>query len=228
MTLRTGTSKTGRIYRYYTCATCASKGKTACKGRSIPMDKLDDLVTSNLVDRLFEPARLADILSALTARRTEKVNAANSRILKLQRSVTDAEDKLKRLYKLVEDGVAEVDEVLKDRLNSLKAEHDSTKAALERAKASGGAPILIDPALLERFGRNMREQFMSGSVPFRKAYLRSLIDVIEVDDRAIRIIGSKDVLERAVLAQQTPESEGSQMSTRWRARRDSKLTGKTL
>jgi hypothetical protein len=159
------------------------------------MDKLDDLVTASLVDRLFEPVRLANILSALTARRTEKANAANNRILELQRTVSEAEDKLKRLYKLVEDGVAEVDDVLKDRLNALKAERDTTKAALERAKASGGAPILIDPALLERFGRNMREQFTSGSIPFGKAYLRSLIDVIEVDDHAIRITGSKDVLE---------------------------------
>lgn len=43
------------------------------------------------------------------------------------------------------------------------------------------------------------------------------MDVIEVEDHTIRIMGNKDVLERAVLAQQTPESEGSQMSTRWRS-----------
>jgi site-specific DNA recombinase len=41
MMLRTGTSKGGRVYRYYTCSNCATKGKTACKGRSIPMGKLD-------------------------------------------------------------------------------------------------------------------------------------------------------------------------------------------
>ena len=39
MTLRTGTSKTGAIHRYYTCSTCARKGKSVCKGRSIPMAK---------------------------------------------------------------------------------------------------------------------------------------------------------------------------------------------
>jgi hypothetical protein len=37
MTLRTGTSKTGAVHRYYTCSTCARKGKTVCKGRSIPI-----------------------------------------------------------------------------------------------------------------------------------------------------------------------------------------------
>jgi hypothetical protein len=51
-------------------------------------------------------------------------------------------------------------------------------------------------------------------VPFRKAYLQSLIDVIEVDDHRIRIQGNKDVLERAVVAGHIAES-GSQMSTRW-------------
>jgi hypothetical protein len=87
--------------------------------------------------------RASPILSALTARRTEKADAANNRILELQRIVNDAEDKLKRLYMLGEDGVAEIDEVLKDRLNSLKAERDTTKAALERAKASVIVPASI-------------------------------------------------------------------------------------
>jgi site-specific DNA recombinase len=64
--------------------------------------------------------------------------------------------------------------------------------------------------------RVVREKFTTGSVPFRKTYLQSLIDVVEVDDHQIRIKGSKDVLERAVLAEQSPTS-GSQMSARWRA-----------
>ena len=220
MTLRTGTSQNGVVHRYYTCSTCARKGKSACEGRSIRMDKLDGLVTENLVERLLEPERLAAILTALTARRAEKAESVNSRIMRLQREVTDTEDKLKRLYRLVEDGVTDLDDVLKHRLNSLKADRDRAKAALEVAKSQVAPGIRIDPALIERFGRSMREKFTAGSVPFRKAYLQSIIDVVEVDDHQIRIKGSRDVLERAVLAGQAADS-GSQTSTRWRARRDS-------
>jgi site-specific DNA recombinase len=72
MTLRTGTSQNGVIHRYYTCSTCVSKGKIACKGRSIRMDKLDGLVTEHLVERLFEPERLAAILVSLRARPCRK------------------------------------------------------------------------------------------------------------------------------------------------------------
>ncbi len=221
MTLRTGTSQNGVIHRYYTCSTCARKGKSACKGRSIRMDKLDGLVTDHLVEQLFHPERLAGILGSLTARRAEKAESVNRRVMALQREVTDAEDKLKRLYRLVEDGITDLDDVLQDRLNNLKAERDRAKAALEAAKYQIAPGIRIDPALIERFGRSMREKFTIGSVPFRKAYLQSLIDIVEVDDHHIRIRGSKELLERAVLAGQTASEPGSQMSTRWRARRDS-------
>jgi site-specific DNA recombinase len=221
MTLRTGTSQNGVIHRYYTCSTCARKGKSACKGRSIRMDKLDRLVTDHLVEQLFHPERLAGILGSLSARRGEKAESVNRRIMALQREVTDAEAKLKRLYRLVEDAMTDLDDVLKDRLNNLKAERDRAKAALEAAKVQIAPGIRIDPALIERFGRTMREKFTTGSVPFRKAYLQSLIATVEIDDHHIRIRGRKEVLERAVLAGQAANELGSQMSTGWRARRDS-------
>jgi site-specific DNA recombinase len=221
MTLRTGTSSSGRVYRYYACSSCATKGKTACKGRSIPMHKLDMLVTDHLLERLFKPERVAEILTSLSARRSQKAESLNARLIALQREAADADDKLKRLYRLVEERVTNVDEVLKDRLNTLKDERDRAKAALERAKQQSASPIRIDPALVERFGRSMREAFTTGSVPFRKAYLQSLIDVVEVDDHAIRIKGSKDLLEKAVLASRNGGASCSEMSTAWRARRDS-------
>jgi hypothetical protein len=188
------------------------------------MDKLDRLVTDHLIEGLFRPERLAAMLASLTARHAEKAESVNRRIMGLQREVTDAEDRLRRLYRLVEDGLSDIDEVLKDRLNSLKADRDRAKASLETTKSQIAPAIRIDPALIERFGRTMREKFTTGSVPFRKAYLQSLIDdVVEVDNHQIRIKGSKEVLERAVVAGQTAGEFGSQMSTRWRARQDSNL-----
>jgi hypothetical protein len=117
-----------------------------------------------------------------------------------------------RLYRLVEDGLTDVDEVLKDRLKTLKADRGRAKAALERAKEHLAPRIRIDPALIERFGRTMRENFSTGSVPFRKTYLQALINVIEVDDNQVRIMGSKDLLEKAVLASQQDQTGCSQMS----------------
>lgn len=69
----------------------------------------------------------------------------------------------------------------------------------------------------ELFGAHAFENFASGSIPIRKAYLQSIISVIEVDDTAIRIKGNKDVLEKAILASRNGGVPGSQMSTGWRS-----------
>src|SRR5258708_23830532 len=174
------------------------------------MEKVGTRVTEDLLEGLFKPERIAAILASLSSRRAVQEAALNARITALQREMTDAEDKLKRLYRLVEDGLTDVDEVLKDRLNTLKADRDRAKAALERAKEHSASQIQIDPGLIERFGRTMRESFSTGSVPFRKAYLRSLIDVIEIDDHQVRIKGSKELIEKTVLASKHGQSWCSQ------------------
>ena len=117
--------------------------------------------------------------------------------------------------------MTDLDEVLKDRLNTLKSERDRANATLDRASPHAGSPMQINSALIEQFGRTMHEKFSTGSVPFRKAYLQSLIDVIEVDAAQIGIKGCKGVLERAVLAGGASPAGGSQMRNKWRARRDS-------
>jgi hypothetical protein len=185
------------------------------------MEKLDRLVTEHLIERLFNPERLSALLSSLAARRAEKAEGLNGRILALQKEMVDADEKLARLYRLIEDGLTEIDDVLKDRLTTLKANRDRAKAALDRAREGSARPIRIDPALIERFGRAMRENFTNGSIPFRKSYLHALIDSIEVGDNRIRIKGSKELLEKAVLASQAGTPPGSQMGTKWRAGRDS-------
>jgi site-specific DNA recombinase len=153
MMLRTGTSKNGRVYRYYTCSNCATKGKTVCKGRSISMEKLDRLVTDHLMERLSKPERLFAILTSLSARRAAKAESLNGRLLALQQQVANAEDKLARLYRLVEDVLTDLDDVLKNRLAALKADRDRAKATLERAKEHSASQIQIDPALIDDAGR---------------------------------------------------------------------------
>src|SRR5262249_4918293 len=158
----------------------ATKGKTVCKGRSVPMDTLDSLVTEHLMERLFRPERVATILASLSSARAEKSAAVDKRVLNLQSEVANADEKLGRLYELVEKGLTNIDEVLKDRLEALKADRDRAKAALERVKNQSAVPIIIDPAVIEQFTRVMRENFSTGSIPFRKAYLRAIVDEVEV------------------------------------------------
>lgn len=146
----------------------------------VRMDRLGGLVTDHLVEQRLDPERLAVLLSSLKARRAEKAESANKRVTALLREVTDAEGRLKRLYRLVEDGMTDLDDAPQERLDRLKADRDRARAALEATKSRQRAEIFIDPALIESFGRTRHEKLTTGSTSFRRAYLRGLIEVIEM------------------------------------------------
>lgn len=94
---------------------------------------------------------------------------------------------------------------------------------LNRAKSGARPATEVSPILLEQFGQTMREKLTTGEVPFRKAYLGSIIDRVEVDDGKIRIVGRKDVLEQVVLANGGPVQGVRSFVRKWRTRQDSNL-----
>ncbi|MCU4160196.1 zinc ribbon domain-containing protein [Acidiphilium sp. AL] len=95
MTLRTG--KGGR-YRYYTCSIKARQGETGCKGRSIPMEKLDSLVAKHLADRLLQPERLEELLASILDRLQERTERRREHIAELNKRAAETDLRLKRLY----------------------------------------------------------------------------------------------------------------------------------
>ena len=144
MTLRTGTSKSGTVHKYYDCSTCARQDKTGCKGRLIPMAKLDTLVTDHLVDRLFRPERLTAILASIVAERAERARSG-SRIANLQTEISNAEDKPKRLYKKVEDGLTDLDEVLKRSARQSETGSRSRQDGSRPHRDAGRWPVELQP-----------------------------------------------------------------------------------
>ncbi len=217
MTMRTGTSKSGTVHKYYSCSTSARMGKGACKGRSIRMDRLDDLVVTHLSKRLFTADHLTSLLAAVSARRAEKAVEIDGRIANLQREAAEARDKLSRLYRLVEDGVAELDDLLKERIANLKLDRERAEAALDRVRPHAIAQQQISPEVIEAFALEMRERITSGDIPFRKAYLGAVIDRVEIDDDIIRIVGDRSSLEQAVAGKNFTANGVRSFVRKWRA-----------
>jgi site-specific DNA recombinase len=128
---------------------------------------------------------------------------------------------LERRVSMVESGVTDVDEILKDRLAALKLDRDRAKTALDRIRAQAAPATAFDLAAVERFSKAMREHITAGATPFRKAYIQALVDRIEVDDGVVRIIGDKATLEQAILGRAVAAAGVRRCVPKWRARRDS-------
>src|ERR1700720_4242034 len=88
MTLRTG--KSGR-YKYYTCCTKARQGETGCKGRTVPMEKLDSVVAEHIEHRLLQPKRLEQILSRVLDRREDRAKRQTEHIAELRKRASEAD-----------------------------------------------------------------------------------------------------------------------------------------
>jgi site-specific DNA recombinase len=221
---RTGTTnRQGRSYSYYSCAGCQQKGKTVCKGRHIPAATLDDIVLTSLKERVLAPDRIADLLKSLIERQAAKSESADHRLLALQKELGDAEDRLRRLYRSIEDGILELDDILRERTMALKSQRERAKAALDHARAQCSMAAAINSETIDAFARLMSDKLNAGDTDTRKGYIRSIIDAVEVDDRAIRIVGSKDLLQAAVAGKQTENGNVRGFVRKWRARNDSNV-----
>jgi site-specific DNA recombinase len=220
MQLRTG--KSGR-YRYYTCSTCARQGKTVCKGRSVPMDTLDGLVLDHPARRLFTPERLAILLAQHADATRSGAEEWAQRAKAANKELRDVNDRIQRLYELVERGLTPLDDTLQNRLTELRQQREEAlrrKSVAERQK--GLQRQVLAPERMAEFCAAMRGQLRDANIAVRKAYLRLFIERIEVDDAEIRMFGHKGSLEAGIRLG-TDGVDGSVPSfvREWRPLRDS-------
>ncbi len=200
MTLRTG--KGGR-YRYYTCSIKARQGETGCKGRSIPMEKLDNLVASHIEERLLQPERLEEVLASVLDRRQDRADRRRQQIAELNQRAAETDLRLKRLYDAIESGVADLgDPALKDRIAGLKAIRDQARTDAERAQATleSSGNQSITPDMVRKFASAARERMRVAGGGYRRDHLRALAQRVEVAEREVRIMGSKGDLLRTLTA----------------------------
>ncbi len=200
MTLRTG--KGGR-YRYYTCSIKARQGETGCKGRSIPMEKLDNLVASHIEERLLQPERLEEVLASVLDRRQDRTDRRRAQLAELNQRAAETDLRLKRLYDAIESGIADLaDPALKDRIAGLKAIRDQARTDAERAQAAleSSGHQSITPDMVRKFASTARERIRIAGGGYRRDHLRALAQRVEVAEREVRIMGSKGDLLRTLTA----------------------------
>jgi len=90
--------------------------------------------------------------------------------------------------------------------------------AIERAGPS------ITPHALKTFARQARKRMRTENGGYRRDHLRALAQRVEVDRKEVRIMGSKSVLLRTLVAASSAKTAAFGVPSfipKWRARRDS-------
>jgi site-specific DNA recombinase len=160
-------------------------------------------------------------------RRSVKARALRDRLRRLA-ALTDMwrpgsfASKRSWLYDAIENGVADLaDPMLKDRIAELKAIRDQAHTDAERAEgALERVGPSITPQSLKTFARQARKRLRTESGGYRRDYLRALAQRAEVDAQELRIMGSKSVLLRTLVAAASAKTAGFGVPSsvpKWRA-----------
>ena len=181
------------------------------------------MVLEGVADRVLVPHRVEQILGNLIERAAAKDHAIAARRQKLETEVDTIRTRISRLYQAIEAGVVELDDELKQRLTRLKDERDLALASLGQITANITARAAITPEKIAAFTGLVREKLQNGDTRARKDWLGTLISRVEVDDNAIRIIGSKTMLAATLSGQNTPQGNVRGFVRKWCARQDSNL-----
>ena len=89
--------------------------------------------------------------------------------LKMELAAKD--EKLKRLYRALEDGLVDLDVYRNRFTQTLKTERDIAQASLDRFAVQLNTRATITPARLEAFARLMQDKMETGDIQARRAYL---------------------------------------------------------
>ena len=219
MTLATG--KSGR-YKYYKCTARMSKGNAVCSSRNLPMEKLDEVVLSNLADRVFTPERLLAMLATARKELGQQSNADRSKLARMKAELRKAETRLTRLYEALENGAVTLDDTFHRRLQLARTNRESVLLEMATLRRRQQLPVKrILPSQVQAFARVMRQKLQDRSSSFAKDYLQAVLSEVVVRGETATLSGSNARLMELVAGGKAGTDQVPSYMRNWRARRDS-------
>jgi site-specific DNA recombinase len=219
MTLATG--KSGR-YRYYKCSRRMNKGNAQCPSRNVPLPLLDELVLSQLEDKVFTPTRLQEILTEARRLLRDRTAADRQKLVRLKLELRRSDERLQRLYEAVETGALPLDDTLQRRVQQAKAARETVLVEMAGLRRRQLLPVeRILPSHVVAFSKVVRRKLRDRTSAFARDYLHAIVDQVVVHDSVATITGSHERLMRAVSGKKAATDQVPSFMQGWRARRDS-------
>ena len=140
MTAETGTSKTGRVYRYYKCFQ-RKRNKDACRKNNISQPELEDKVFQTTVDYVLNPGTIEQIARTVV----DKYNATLTKsdlTATLERNLKETEKAIEGFLAAIAAGI--ITKSTKERLVALEQQKEEIENKLAVEKARGKQPLSLE------------------------------------------------------------------------------------
>jgi site-specific DNA recombinase len=177
-----GRSAKSHQYYYYDCNTNNKQGKDACSARSLPKDKLENVVIGQIKEKILTRECLEDLVKLVN----EELDSANiifrDRFDAVDAELNDVKARLLKLYDALETGKLNLDD-LSPRIKELRMRQDElnkTKLKIEAEMVVHGAEH-VDIEVVKSYAQDLRSLLEETDSSLAKAFLRSFVKRIEID-----------------------------------------------
>ena len=175
-------AKSGR-YFYYVCSRSFKQGTDACDAGMLPKENLERLVVEQLRARVLTEDNLEELVKLVN----EELQAAScglrDRLDAVDAELRDVRARLNKLYEAVETGKLDLND-LAPRIKELKGRQDElgkTRIQTEAQMAAQGVDE-VDAEVVKAHAQDLRAVLEEADFAQRKAFLRSFVRRIEVDN----------------------------------------------
>jgi site-specific DNA recombinase len=184
-----GRSAKSHRYYYYQCNRGDKQGKEACPARPLSKEKLEREVIEQIKERILSPDCLEELVKVVNEDFESAEVIFKNKINAIDTEFNDVNSRLLKLYDALETGKLTLDDLsprikeLRNRQNELAKARAVTEAELI-ARGKGG----INQQLVKAHAQDIRDVLEEAQVTESKAFLRTFIKRIVVDNGKVKVL----------------------------------------
>jgi site-specific DNA recombinase len=180
-------AKSGRFH-YYVCGTTYSKGKETCPSQHLPKETVERFVVEKIKSYVLTDGHLAELVKLVNEELDSSIKDYKERIDVIDGEIEQWQGKLERLYDFIETRAIEPVRMAKritevqDKIEEMRKVRLEIEEALQTRRLEP-----IDPQTVLDYVKDLKEFLEDSNIFERRAFLRSFIESIEVDDHQITL-----------------------------------------
>ncbi|MCL0091356.1 recombinase family protein [Dehalococcoidales bacterium] len=180
-------AKSGRFH-YYVCGTTYSKGKETCPSQHLPKETVERFVVDKIKSYILTDGHLAELVKLINEELDSSIKEYKERIDVIDSEIEQWQGRLERLYDFIETRAIEPVRMAKritevqDKIEEMRKIRLEIEEALQTRRLEP-----IDPQTVLDYVKDLKEFLEESNIFERRAFLRSFIESIEVDDSQITL-----------------------------------------
>jgi len=185
--LRGCSAKSGRFH-YYACHNLLAKGKTSCSAKLVNKDRIESAIMGRLKSQILTEENLIKLLDLTNRELNQAHSAEQKQIAMLDREIIKHERKLDNLYKVLESGKFDADD-LAPRIKELRKSIADLRGQKQLLLTKPHRHIEpMTKSQIKAYVEDLSQLLSEGTILEQKGFIRSFIKRITVDDGKVTIL----------------------------------------